>query len=33
MKKVTKFGVEALALSVWLEFIDETSEKVFNLQM
>ena len=36
MKKVTKFSLEALtgkALSVWPEFIDETSEKVFCLQM
>jgi len=33
---VTKFGLEVLtgkALSVWLEFIDETGEKVFGLQM
>ena len=31
-----KFGLEVLtgkALSVWLEFIDETGEKVFCLQM
>ena len=35
-KNVTKFGLEALtgkALSVWFEFIDETGEKVFCLQM
>ena len=34
--KVTKFGLEVLigkALSVWLEFIDETGKKVFCLQM
>jgi len=33
---VTKFGLEVLtgaALSVCLEFIDETGEKVFCLQM
>ena len=33
MKKVTKFGLEALALFVLLEYIDETGEKVFSLQM
>ena len=35
-KKVTKFGLELFtgkALSIWLEFIDETGEKVFCLQM
>ena len=35
-KKVTKSGLEVLkgkALSVWLEFIDESDEKVFCLQM
>ena len=35
-KKVMKLGLEALtgrALSVWLEFISETGEKVFSLQM
>ena len=35
-KKVMKLGLEALpgrALSVWLEFISETSQKVFCLQM
>ena len=35
-KKVTKSGLEVLkgkALSVWLEFIDESGEKVFCLQM
>ena len=33
---MTKFGLEVLTgkyLSVWLEFIDETGEKVFCLQM
>ena len=33
---MTKFGLEVLtgkSLSVWLEFIDETDEKVFCLQM
>ena len=36
MKQMTKFGLEVLtgkALSFWLEFIDETGEKVFCLQM
>ena len=36
MKKVTKFGLEVLtgkALSFLLEFIDETGEEVFCLQM
>ena len=35
-KKVTKSGLEVLkgkALSVWLEFIDESGEKVVCLQM
>ena len=35
-KKVTKFGLEVLtgkALSFWLEFVDETCEKVFCFQM
>ena len=35
-KKVTKLGLEVVtgkALTVWLEFIDETGEKVFCLQM
>ena len=35
-KKVTNFGLEVLtgkALSVWLEFIGETGNKVFCLQM
>ena len=35
-KKVMKFGLKALtrkALSVWLEFINETGEKVSCLQM
>ena len=35
MKKVTKVGLRVLtgkALSAWLEFIDETDEKVFCLQ-
>ena len=36
MKQMTKFGLEVLtgkALSFWLEFINETGEKVFRLQM
>ena len=36
MKQLTKFGLEVLtgkALSFWLEFINETGEKVFRLQM
>ena len=37
LKKVTKFGLAAVlkgkALSLWLEFIDETGEKVFCFQM
>ena len=35
-KKVTKFGLEVLtgkSLAVWLEFIHETGENVFCLQM
>ena len=35
-KKVMKLGLEALtgkALPVWLEFISETGEKVFCLQI
>ena len=34
-KKVTKFSLELikLYLSVWLELIDEASEKIFCLQM
>ena len=36
VREMYEEGLEALtgkALSVWLEFIDETGEKVFSLQM